>query len=299
MLTVGSLFAGIGGFDLGLERTGGFTIRWQVEIDEYCRQVLAKHWPDVPRFGDIRTVLDVEPVDVLCGGFPCQDLSSAGRREGIDGENSVLWAEFARIIRLVRPRYIIVENVPALLKRGMGRVLADLAGYGYDAEWQCIPAAAFGAPHYRNRLFIIGYRRWTPVICADQLPKCECCDERFCPKCNLHYFECNCPGPHTEIENGWKVVGEPWGLVAYPSRDGMEGNGSIPVEGLSASPEPVVFGRGRPGNRTAKWSPEPGLARLVHGSSRWMERTRSLGNVIVPQVVEWIGYRILDYEERR
>jgi DNA (cytosine-5)-methyltransferase 1 len=154
-LTVGSLFAGIGGFDLGLERAGGFEIRWQVEIDEYCRRVLAKHWPSVQRYGDIREVHDVERVDVLCGGFPCQDISNAGNRAGINGERSGLWSEYVRLIRLVRPRYVLVENVAALLESGMGRVLGDLAGCGYDAEWSTVSACSMGATHLRRRMFIV------------------------------------------------------------------------------------------------------------------------------------------------
>ena len=115
-LTVGSLFSGIGGFDLGLERAG-FKIEFQVEIDPYCQRVLAKHWPNVTRYGDI-TAMDwttVQPVDLLCGGFPCQDLSFAGKRAGIDGARSGLWSEYVRAIRHLRPRYVLVENVPGLL----------------------------------------------------------------------------------------------------------------------------------------------------------------------------------------
>lgn len=158
MLTVGSLFAGIGGFDLGFERAG-FKVRWQVEIDPYAQAVLAKHWPAVTRYGDIRTVrgADVEPVDVLCGGFPCQDISWAGPGDGITGERSGLWDEYARLVGELRPRYVVVENVTALLVRGMGVVLGDLAGLRYDALWSAIPACAFGTPHMRRRMFIVAY----------------------------------------------------------------------------------------------------------------------------------------------
>lgn len=160
MLTVGSLFAGIGGFDLGLERAG-MHIKWQVEIDAYCQRVLAKHWPTVPRFGDIRTIdwRTVEPVDVLCGGFPCQDVSraAANQRRGIEGARSGLWTEYVRAIRALRPRYILVENVPGLLDDGIGRVLGDLAESGYDAEWTMLSACIFGAPHTRERVFIVAY----------------------------------------------------------------------------------------------------------------------------------------------
>jgi len=156
--TVGSLFSGIGGLDLGLEHAG-FTIEWQVENNEFCQQVLAKHWPLVPRYGDIRTIRsnDLAPIHVLAGGFPCQDVSDAGSRAGIDGSRSGLWTEFARLVRQLQPQYVLVENVAALLSRGLERVLADLAACGYDAEWQVLPAAAFGAPHLRERLFLVGY----------------------------------------------------------------------------------------------------------------------------------------------
>ncbi len=124
-LTFGSLFAGIGGFDLGFERAG-LECKWQVEIDPYCQRVLAKHWPEVRRHDDIRTFppdgSDEWRVDVICGGFPCQDISDAGKRAGIDGERSGLWAEYARILGAIRPRFAVVENVAALLDNGMGSV---------------------------------------------------------------------------------------------------------------------------------------------------------------------------------
>ena len=160
-LSFGSLFAGIGGFDLGFERAG-MVCKWQVEIDPFCQAVLAKHWPDVRRWTDIRTLFTTSPqraadwkVDVICGGFPCQDISNAGERNGIDSERSGLWRDYVRIVDVVRPRFVVVENVAALLVRGMGRVLGDLAALGYDAEWDCLPAAAFGARHLRDRVFII------------------------------------------------------------------------------------------------------------------------------------------------
>lgn len=155
-LTFGSLFAGIGGFDLGFERAG-MVCKWQVEIDDYANRVLAKHWPNVRRWPDVRTwpQPDTEWVDVICGGFPCQDISNAGKREGITGKRSWLWCEFARIIREVRPRFAIVENVSALLIRGLDRVLGDLAEMGYNAEWGSIPADFMGACHQRERIFTI------------------------------------------------------------------------------------------------------------------------------------------------
>jgi len=160
MLRVLDLFSGIGGFSLGLERTGGFRTVAFCEIEPYCRAVLRKHWPDVPCFDDIKKLWSTdlrESVEVICGGFPCQDISYAGKGAGIAGERSGLWAEYFRLICQLRPAYAIMENVTALLDRGMGRVLGDLASVGYGAEWHCIPAAAIGAPHDRDRVWIIAY----------------------------------------------------------------------------------------------------------------------------------------------
>lgn len=159
-LTVGSLFSGIGGFELGLERTGGFKTVWQCEIDPFCQKVLAKHWPDVKRFTDIKEMginEEIPHVDVICGGFPCQDISHAGKQTGICGARSGLFFELMRIVDQVRPKYIFLENVAALLNNGMGAVLGRLAESGYDARWDSISAYSVGAPHIRNRIFIIAH----------------------------------------------------------------------------------------------------------------------------------------------
>ena len=157
-LTFGSLFAGIGGFDLGFERAG-MVCKWQVEIDDYANRVLAKHWPAVHRERDIRQCgrHNLQPVDVICGGFPCQDISYAGLGAGLEGERSGLFFEAIRVVRELQPRIIVLENVAALLTRGVDRVLGTLAEVGYDAEWHCIPAAAVGAPHIRDRVFVLAY----------------------------------------------------------------------------------------------------------------------------------------------
>jgi DNA (cytosine-5)-methyltransferase 1 len=157
-MTHGSLFAGIGGFDLGFERAGIKTV-WQVEIDEYCRRVLERHFPDAERFSDVRECgkHNLRHVDVLTGGFPCQDLSLAGLGAGLDGERSGLWSEYFRLICELRPRFALVENVSALLVRGFGRVIGDLAEIGYRCEWDCLCAGYFGAPHLRERVFLLAY----------------------------------------------------------------------------------------------------------------------------------------------
>lgn len=161
-MKVGSLFSGIGGLDLGLERAG-MSVVWQCESDPYCRAVLRKHWPEVPCYRDVREIelglpwpQSPEPVDLICGGFPCQPVSFAGKQLA-QADERWLWPEFARVLRLLRPRFALVENVPGLLARGMGDVLGDLAELGFDAEWSLLPACAVGASHTRERVFIVAY----------------------------------------------------------------------------------------------------------------------------------------------
>jgi DNA (cytosine-5)-methyltransferase 1 len=154
---VGELFAGIGGMGLGLERAG-FTVAWQVEVDPACRRVLERHWPDVPRRGDVRLAGadSLAPVDCIAGGFPCQDISTAGKGAGIDGGRSGLWREFARILGELRPRWVLIENVPALRRRGADRVLGDLEALGYACWPLVVGARHVGAPHRRDRVWIVG-----------------------------------------------------------------------------------------------------------------------------------------------
>jgi DNA (cytosine-5)-methyltransferase 1 len=156
-LTVGSLFSGIGGIDLGLERAG-MTVKWQSEIDPYCCQILKKHWPDIPNLGDIKTVdwSTVEPVDLIAGGYPCQPFSTAGKRQG-ENDPRHLWPYFRDAVSAIRPRFALLENVTGHLSMGGTTVIGELAEIGYDCEWQLVSAASIGAPHRRQRLFIVAY----------------------------------------------------------------------------------------------------------------------------------------------
>jgi DNA (cytosine-5)-methyltransferase 1 len=162
-LRVLDCFAGIGGFSLGLERTGGFITTAFCEIEPFPQKVLAKHWPGVPIYDDIRTLTaerlaaDGIAVDVITGGFPCQDISTAGKGAGLAGERSGLFYQITRLIGELEPRYVILENVAALLSRGLGDVLGTLAEIGYDAEWHCIPASYLGAWHRRDRVWLLAY----------------------------------------------------------------------------------------------------------------------------------------------
>ena len=251
----GSLFAGIGGFDLGLERSG-MQCAWQVEIDPFCRQVLAKHWPDVPRYEDVRDVgrRNLEWVDVITGGFPCQDISNAGKREGIEGERSGLWTEFARIICELRPRYVIVENVAALLVRGMGTVLGDLAALGYDAEWQVLPASAFGAPHGRDRLFIVAY----PTLYGIR-------DES-----SDTVFGAGSRSAFSRVGYG----GSPVGRSTHALPQMAWNNSTWQDNGARQAGSPVVG--------------------MDDGVPNRVDRLKQLGNAVVPQVAEWLGTRLLE-----
>ena len=256
VLTVLDLFSGIGGFSLGLERTGGFRTVSFCEIDSYCRAVLANHWPDIPCYGDIRAFHgSTGLVDIICGGFPCQDISSAGAKFGIGGERSGLWSEYARIIREILPKYVIVENVSSLLSRGMGDILGDLASIGYDAEWHCISAAAIGAPHGRDRVWVIGY--------ADS----------------------NCKsGHHVHAETSWM----PSHVTDSQCRLGPLGRY------LAGNGWQRELDWGNPWTGAAQ--DQPDFLGVDDGLPSRMDRLRSLGNAVVPQIAEMIGRAILAAE---
>ena len=191
-LTVGSLFSGIGGIDLACERAG-MRVAWQVEIDATCRRVLAKHWPDVKRETDVCDVgaATLDPVDVLAGGFPCQDLSVAGRRAGLAGARSGLWWEFARLVDELRPRWVVVENVPGLLSsndgRDMGAILWTLGELGFWWSYRVLDAQYDGVAQRRRRVFIVGHsgERAAPAtvlfelerLCGDSPPSREAREE--------------------------------------------------------------------------------------------------------------------------
>ena len=160
-MRVGSVFTGIGGADLGLE-LAGMRIAWQCELDSYKQSVLKAHWPDVPLYDDVTTVVDPPSVDLMIGGFPCQDLSIAGKRKGFTGERSVLAFEFLRIAESLKPRWLVLENVPGLLSSNKGldfqRLLREVAACGYGVGYRCLDARYFGVPQRRRRIFIVARR---------------------------------------------------------------------------------------------------------------------------------------------
>lgn len=330
-MTVGSLFAGIGGFDLGLERAG-MSVQWQVEIDPFCRRVLAKHWPDVRRYEDVREVHGrsvcpngglcdrcLEPVDLLCGGFPCQDISPAGRRAGIRGKQSGLWSEYVRLISELRPRYVVVENSSNLLARGFGMdvVLGELAAIRYDAEWDCLPAKAFGAPHERERVWIIAY--------PGQAERRQRDSERGHASRSDDYGSqsedwCAAEGAIITTERSEPSDAHQEGLngsgISVSRLTGQGGaysgwSGDVDAD-ADQERQPVVFGREalselarfRAAHSGPWWGTEPEMVRVVHGVSgrlvrrrdRHIEQIGGLGNAVVPWIPEWIGRRILESE---
>ena len=258
--TVGSLFSGIGGIDLAFERAG-FQIAFQVENNTFCQRVLAKHWPDVKRFEDVRNVgkHNLPAADVLVGGFPCQDISNAGRRAGItEGSRSGLWFEFARIISELRPRYVFLENVAAITSKGGSIVLGQLADMGYDAEWAVVSAADVGAPHLR--------KRWFCVANADG-EQCE--KQRIAVGHAQAYAFAGCSGENNP--NG---------------RDTKSSVGRI-FDGLPGQLDAV-------GRQPQRWPSRPGKAQYDWEAPRTVPprtvgnriaRLAALGNAVAPQVV--------------
>lgn len=154
---VGSLCSGYGGLDLAVELVLGGRLAWYAETDRHAQTVLARHWPGLPNLGDIRAVdwTRVPPIDILTAGFPCQDISNAGKRAGIGGQHSSVWKHVADAVGVLRPRLVFVENVAAILRRGLDVVHADLAQIGYDTSWTCVRASDIGAAHRRDRLFLL------------------------------------------------------------------------------------------------------------------------------------------------
>jgi DNA (cytosine-5)-methyltransferase 1 len=304
------LFSGIGGFSLGLERTGGFRTVAFCEIDPFCRRVLAKHWPRVPQYDDVRLLTaerlaaDGIAVDVICGGFPCQDISVAGKGGGLAGDRSGLWSEIARLAGELRPQYLLVENVAAILSRGLDKVLGDLAAIGYDAEWHCIPASAVGAPHRRDRFWLVA-------------------DARVGRRCGSSGGEVQQPG-RAEIVSASEALAYP-GCERRQQVAGSSYGDEGPHEGWSAQNHHVAERDGE-SNRawlvadaddagcvqqwgafavgqeqlaaecSRWWGSEPDVRRMAHGVPMRVDRLRALGNAVVPQIPEMIGRAILAAE---
>ena len=281
-IKIGSLFSGIGGFELGLERAipNSETV-WQCEQDAYCQKILAKHWPNAIIYDDVRTINNqVESIDILCGGFPCQDISIAGEQRGIhEGQKSSLWWEMHRIIGILEPRIIVLENVAAITSVGGTDVIGSLAQIGYDCQWSIISAAQCGAPHRRNRWFCIAYphskrpgqtrdwrtsqkigqgtdiQQWRPQNETSSNTNCTSSQRRRIPSRTQQKDQ------DTSCETGgtsfWKESEIPESTIC-----GMDDG--IPT----------------------------GLDRTTRRNNR--HRLKALGNAIVPQCSQWIGEQLVN-----
>jgi DNA (cytosine-5)-methyltransferase 1 len=282
------LFSGIGGFSLGLERAGMETVAF-CEIEDYPRKVLAKHWPNIPIYDDVRTLtkerLDsngIGSIDVICGGFPCQDISTAGRQAGIGEETrSGLWSECARLLGEIRPQFAIFENVTNLLNGGGGdwfkRVLWDISQIGYDVEWHCIPASELGAHHHRDRIWIMVYPNKTPS-------KGGWLSSRIHQELSNAYGRSDhwCAGHNVADPIAWRQ-----------SRQGELEQSIYPeavADWQAAKPVDGCVGQ--------IWQAEPELGRVVDGvwDKSYGHRLAALGNAVVPQIPEIIGRAIMGIE---
>ena len=262
-MKVGSLFSGIGGLDLGLERAG-MDVIWQSEIDPYACKVLDKHWPTVPNLGNIKEIdwSQVERPDVICGGYPCQPFSTAGKRQG-EGDARHLWPWVRECIAELRPRYAVLENVRGHLSLGFGTVLGDLASIGYDTEWQVIPAASVGAPHRRDRVFIVAYADSTSRQ-QQRERQVQKSDTKRCSE-DVAYAKKHRSQSSSHLAN----------IKNTQSGHGVTGNNS--------------------GTRSFSdwWAVEPDVGRVADGVPNRVDRLRCLGNAVVPQVAEYVGRLIM------
>ena len=272
VMRVLDLFSGIGGFSLGLERAKMETVAF-CEIDAKARLVLKKHWPEVPIYEDVSTLKgsDLHDIDVICGGSPCQDISLAGKGAGLEGERSGLWFQFHRLIKEIRPRYAIIENVSALRSRGLDQVLRSLFEIGYDAEWHCIPASAVGAPHRRDRIWIVAYpssgERETGAEeqgVLRPLPRDGSVNDNLGGRSATHPID-----------------------VSHPVFAGLEGQRNLTSRISEKLKDPSY---------SSWWSIEPDVGRVAHGVPKRVDRLKQLGNAVVPQIPELIGRAIMEHE---
>ena len=300
------LFSGIGGFALAARRVGWRTVGF-CEIEPFACKVLAKHWPGVPIHDDIRT-LDTNGIaaDIITGGFPCQDISIAGSGAGIEGSRSGLWSELCRVIGEIRPSIAVMENVAALLGRGLERVLRDLAEIGFNAEWHCVPASAIGAPHRRDRIWIVAYpsreRRQQGAIWFP--------DQGGSPGTAVEFPHRADRAAQVSDTNGDCYRGDPGTMAApqgslFPRREqiqpGIEaGDGGADMadtvrerslhggNGVCDRWQYITRENLRRCGAWRDWAVEPDVGRVAHGVPDRVDRLKGLGNAIVPGVAEML-----------
>ena len=330
-LRYGSLFSGIGGIDLGMDMAG-FECAWQVEIDDYCRQILDKHWPGVPKYKDIYEVkgAEIEPVDILCGGFPCQPVSVAGKRGGVDDERW-LWDEFYRLICELRPRWVVAENVTGLFSANSGRafagVLRDLAEGGYDAVWDVYPAGGpggVGAPHRRERVFIVAHTDRSKqakksgdvreefkvskvnrqdistvvsggssedVADTDSISRRRSSKQRRITKREFQQSKQKGSEMGSQVERCGKSCGD----VSNTNTKRLQG---MVKESQTGARQIQQIGFCSRTSRWKGWDVEPNVGRVANGVPNRVDRLRALGNGVVPQVAYKVARMIYEYTEK-
>ena len=318
-MNVGSTFSGVGGFDLGFERAG-MSVLWQAEIDEWSRRVLRGHWPNAAIYDDVRAVnAEAKPVDLLCGGFPCQDLSVAGKRAGFKGERSSLFFEFARIADELRPRWIVLENVAGLLSSANGRdfgiLLATLGQIGFGCAWRTLDARFFGVPQRRRRVFIVGClgddgERAVRALGAGG-------------EGNLEAGECSwqgaSPPPTRSVGGAGGVITESTAKCLTTSNERLDSEtesfvvGAVstlqgsPGRGYRIDAEGAAGGHLLPDGPSVRRLTPTECERLMGWPDGWTaidgdktpdgRRYAACGNGVVANVSEWIGRRIMAIEE--
>ena len=280
-------FSGIGGFSYAAEKlVGGFETIQFVECEPYAQKILKKHWPDIPIHDDIKTY-NPEPysADVVCGGFPCQDISTAGQGKGItEATRSGLFYELIRVIRLVRPRYIVLENVAAILNNGLGIVLGELAEAGFDCEWACIPASALGACHQRDRWWLVAY----PNDNGSSSPEKSRSIEETNGRTEKRQNETGKLEGSSQPRNSEVVQFD----VADPSGDRLQGQirPRLPRQAWSQKNSRRLNSNWR------LYESEPVLRRGDDGLSNRIHRLKALGNAVCPQVAAIPLQRVLDLQ---
>lgn len=308
-LKVLDLFSGIGGFSLGLERTGGFETVAFCEIDPFCQKVLKKHWPDVPIYNDVRTLEYDGAVDVITGGFPCQPFSTAGRRKGA-ADDRHLWPAMFSLIKKHRPTWVIGENVAGHISMGLDNVLSDLGSAFYAARTFVIPAVAVDAKHRRDRTWIVGYAehdgRSSPAFARSIIEASYDHQEgsqqafEFAGASGREHdetladTESDCSGGlpcgKAEKQSRSSLCGKD---VANAAGIGQSGQGESFIWCSSASAREGEADIAIPEREFRKWPTEPSVGRVANGVSNRVDRLKSLGNTVVPQIPEMIGHAIL------
>jgi len=282
-MNVGGLFSGIGGIELGLTRAG-MNIEWMVEIDPFCRKVLAKHWPHVPIYSDVQDVRNpLQPVDLIAGGFPCQPHSVAGKRRGTEDDRN-LWPDFKRIVGRLRPRWVFAENVPGIRTTILDEVLSDLEGMAYSHATFVVPAAAFDAYHIRKRVWILAHAK-------EHKERAGLCESEQAGEWRGRSGDGS--SARDIALSAERRLSERKGVR---SRKQATDTTAKTPEQWPAKPGMAGVADGVPYrlDGVARWNPEPDIPRTVTDVPNRIARTMAIGNAVVPAIAEWFGRIIME-----